>query len=173
MALALALVHSPDEDKYEKWITCASTDVLIREAAGRKGIKLAQKCVEAASPVLAKFGCGMIAGVGDIPCFLQVSSMSNGSGLGASLVVADEQTEETMHHLKCTGEDAKKLAAAFALDFEDANFLYRDKDEATKRLFFLVENAANGKKRDQHIVSLSTLRSLVESGVTSFPGGCE
>ncbi len=91
-----------------------SPEPLILEASKKKGFKMALKAIEAASPVLKKFGCGMITGVGDVPCFLQVSVDSSGN-VGTSLVISDKETGDAIHHLNCHGEDATKLAAAFAM----------------------------------------------------------
>lgn len=160
-----------NEQKYKKWISCTSPDILVRESVKQKGIGLAIKCVEAAGPVLERFGCGMIAEEGDIPCFMQVT-MQGGSRIGASLVVAEESTEESMHHLRCYGDDAKALTAAYVLDFQDAVFLYQptDSDAAPKRLFLLAPEKSMSPKNP---FSYACLKNLVLNGNAEFSVGYE
>lgn len=168
----LALIARDQKcEKWAKWIKCTSPELLIKEASSQKGFKLALKFIESAHPVLVKFGCGMIADVGEVPCFLQVSTV--GKSFGTSLVVAEEKTEADIHHLQCHGDDAKNLAAAFIMDFEDANFLYQENSqEMPKRMFLLVPSSINPQKMDQYVMCLSNLKNLVIEGLNSFHVGC-
>ena len=175
-------------EKYLEWMRASETEHLIQCAFEKPGVRLALKCVEAASPVLERFGCGIIADSGDVPCFLQVSmnrglpgslkEHSSGGGIGASLVVAEEEDPDRMHHLKCYGEDAKNLAAAFVLDFPDANFLYQPSTSAAaadmpKRMFLLVPDKQFPQQMAHHVMTFNNLKQLIEEGTTSFYVACE
>ena len=91
--------------------------------------------------------------------------------IGASLVVADENTEDEMHHLRSYGETAKNLAAAFIMDFEDANFLYKQGMEMPGPIFLLYASEY-GKSNDKCILCLSNLKHLVQKGITTFNVAC-
>ncbi len=159
--------------EYQKWMQATSAESLIQEASSKKGYKLALKAIEAASPVLQKFGCGMITGVGDIPCFLQISvEVATGNAETSLVMLPEKEDGDPVHHLTCYGEDAKKLAAAFALDYENANFIYMNDQNEAKRLMILTPSTINRDKMDTSIMCLSNLRYLISKDITSFHVGC-
>lgn len=150
---------------YDKWISCVNIDTLFDDT--RDGYKLAIKTIEAAGPVMKLFGSGMIAMTGDIPCFLEFTVDVN-ENVSASLVVANDD-DDSMHHLKCSGMHAKQLAAAFILDFPDANFLTRASEtDLPKRLFLVTDKKTSSKPSKTSIMSFQTLRDLLEHGYEDF-----
>jgi len=107
---------------YDEWMSMDATFHNITEKKkDQKGIRVAIKALEASLPILMQFKNAMIAEPGDIPFFLNIHT--NGKDVTASLVIANEETEEKMKRLTCHGDDAKLLAACYANDFQDAEFL--------------------------------------------------
>ncbi len=203
--------------QYEKWMAPGCTPDKLIDAARRpkkqqhsrsRNFHLAQKTIEAATPVLQKFGQGIITNVGDVPCFLLITmdtAAATNNNVQCSLNVvrpvenrpsfeaqahtetqtrADANAADTAYEgslaLICSGEQAKDLAAAFILDFPDANFLYVNTTGEPKRLFLLSHDRAKtkmqlpaGKKSSSSPMTFRYVQSLLEKQIYQFHVGCE
>jgi hypothetical protein len=172
MSRSLKLWDDVANQKYNEWIAAKCPSEMIEKYKNDPNYSLALRALEASHPVLEKFGSGMIGEAGDIPCFIGFSVDTQGNAQ-SMLVVADEDDEEDMNHLQCSGTEGKELAAAFICCFPEANFLYQKTPTEPPRRMILITKDQDGKMSiHKHCMTLAILKEFYESGQKEFFVGC-
>lgn len=105
----------------ERWLK-EPASTLCKEAKEKKQYwSLAERTVEAVTPVLQKMKEGFLSEVEDIQVFVHVLYEDTSGEVLASIVMQDDNGErhprEVLHN-----QEAKELVAAFLCDFPDALF---------------------------------------------------
>lgn len=174
MANPVNLWTNSTDARYKEWIDAKRPEEMIQKYKTHADFTLALRAMEASHPVLERFGSGMIGEVGDIPCFIGVLVDATGNA-ETSLVVADEDDESKMYHLKSYGTQGKELAAAFVCCFPEANFLYQNTKSGSgaPQRMILITKDPNGKMSiHKHVMTLSILKEFFVAGEREFFVGC-